>query len=243
MNLIFAPFLRQFVIVFFDDILIYSPTLDAHLQHLETVFQCLKNNDFCLKQSKCIFAQNSIEYLGHIVSAAGVGPDSSKIAAMKDWPVPSNVKQLRGFLGLTGFYRKFVKNYATIAFPLTALLKREAFIWSNQAQEAFDSLKYAMSTAPVLGLPNFEAPFIIETDASGSGMGAVLIQGEHPICYYSKQFCPRMLQASTYVRELCAITSAVKKWRTYLLGTSFIIRTDQRSLREHMTQVIQTPEQ
>jgi hypothetical protein len=126
---------------------------------------------------------------------------------------------------------------------LTALLKREAFIWSNQAQEAFDSLKYAMSTAPVLGLPNFEAPFIIETDASGSGMGAVLIQGEHPICYYSKQFCPRMLQASTYVRELCAITSAVKKWRTYLLGTSFIIRTDQRSLRELMTQVIQTPEQ
>jgi hypothetical protein len=150
---------------------------------------------------------------------------------------------IKGFLGLTGFYRKFVKNYAAIAAPLTALLKHEAFVWTEQAQAAFDSLKYAMSSAPVLSLPNFAEPFIIETDASGSGMGAVLIQGNHPICYYSKQFCPRMLHASTYVRELCAITSAVKKWRTYLLGTTFIIRTDQRSLRELMTQIIQTPEQ
>jgi hypothetical protein len=243
MNLIFAPFLRQFVIVFFDDILIYSPTFDTHLQHLETVFQCLQSNDYCLKRSKCVFAQNSIEYLGHIVSDEGVGPDPSKISAMKDWPVPTNVKQLRGFLGLTGFYRKFVKNYAAIATPLTALLKHDSFMWTEQAQVAFDSLKNAMSSAPVLALPNFAEPFIIETDASGSGMGAVLIQGNHPICYYSKQFCPRMLHASTYVRELCAITSAVKKWRTYLLGTTFIIRTDQRSLRELMTQIIQTPEQ
>jgi hypothetical protein len=243
MNLIFAPFLRQFVIVFFDDILIYSPTFDTHLQHLETVFQCLQSNDYCLKRSKCVFAQNSIEYLGHIVSDEGVGPDPSKISAMKDWPVPTNVKQLRGFLGLTGFYRKFVKNYAAIATPLTALLKHDSFMWTEQAQVAFDSLKNAMSSAPVLALPNFAEPFIIETDASGSGMGAVLIQGNHPICYYSKQFCPRMLHASTYVRELCAITSAVKKWRTYLLGTTFIICTDQRSLRELMTQIIQTPEQ
>jgi hypothetical protein len=126
---------------------------------------------------------------------------------------------------------------------LTALLKHEAFVWTEQAQAAFDSLKSAMSSAAVLALPNFAEPFIVETDASGSGMGAVLIQGNHPICYYSKQFCPRMLHASTYVRELCAITSAVKKWRTYLLGTTFIIRTDQRSLRELMTQIIQTPEQ
>jgi hypothetical protein len=100
-----------------------------------------------------------------------------------------------------------------------------------------------MSEAPVLGLPNFAERFILETDASSSGMGVVLIQNNHPICYFSKQFCPRMLQASTYVRELCAITSVVKKWRTYLLGNTFTIYTDQRSLRELMTQVIQTPEQ
>lgn len=100
-----------------------------------------------------------------------------------------------------------------------------------------------MTEAPVLTLPNFSKPFILETGASGSGMGAVLIQEGHPICFFSKQFCPRMLAASTYVRELCAITSAVKKWRTYLLGNKFVIHTDQRSLRELMTQVIQTPEQ
>jgi hypothetical protein len=123
------------------------------------------------------------------------------------------------------------------------LLKKEAFVWTEQAQSAFDQFKQAMSTAPVLGLPNFDERFIIETDASGSGMRAVLIQQGHPICYYSKQLCPRLLQASTYVRELCAITLAVKKWRTYLLGTTFTIHTDQRSLRELMTHVIQTPEQ
>ncbi|PNX69647.1 retrotransposon-related protein, partial [Trifolium pratense] len=149
---------------------------------------------------------------------------------------PCNVKQLRGFLGLTGFYRKFVKHYSSIAAPLTTLLKHDAFQWTEQAQAAFEALKQAMSTAPVLGLPNFAESFIVETDASGSGMGAVLIQGNHPICYYSKEFCSRLLQASTYVRELCAITSAVKKWRTYLLGTTFVIHTDQRSLRELMTQ-------
>jgi hypothetical protein len=162
---------------------------------------------------------------------------------MVTWPAPSNVKQLRGFLGLTGFYRKFVKHYSTIAAPLTALLKKDSFEWNEDANKAFEELKQAMSAAPVLALPNFAEKFILETDASGSGMGAVLIQSNHPICYYSKQFCPRLLAASTYVRELCAITSAVKKWRTYLLGGTFTIHTDQRSLRELMTQVIQTPEQ
>jgi hypothetical protein len=150
---------------------------------------------------------------------------------------------LRGFLGLTGFYRKFVKQYSTLAAPVTALLKKDSFDWTTDANQAFEQLKLAMSAAPVLALPNFAEKFILEIDASGTGMGAVLIQNSHPICYYSKPFCPRLLAASTYVRELCAITSAVKKWRTYLLGGTFIIHTDQRSLKELMTQVIQTPEQ
>jgi hypothetical protein len=243
MNLIFEPYLRRFVIVFFDDILVYSPTLDDHLQHLEMVFQCLLEHEFCLKESKCSIAQNSIEYLGHIVSAEGVGPDPAKISAMVTWPAPTNVKQFRGFLGLTGFYRKFVKHYSTIAAPLTALLKKDSFEWNDDANKAFEEFKQAMSAAPVLALPNFAEKFILETDASGSEMGAVFIQSNHPICYYSKQFCPRLLAASTYVRELCAITSSVKKWRTYLLGGTFTIHTDQRSLRELRTQVIQTPEQ
>lgn len=243
MNIIFQPYLREFVIVFFDDILVYSATLEDHHRHLQLVFKCLLQHQFFLKQSKCTFVQPSISYLGHIVSAEGVGPDPKKIQAMLQWPTPNSVKQLRGFLGLTGFYRKFVKGYASITCPLTELLKKDAFVWSAEAQSAFDCLKRAMTEAPVLALPNFEEDFVLETDASGQGMGAVLSQNGHPICFYSKKFCPKMLSASTYVRELCAITSAVKKWRTYLLGRKFVVHTDQRSLRELMTQVVQTPEQ
>lgn len=243
MNLLFQQYLRRFVIVFFDDILVYSCTLEDHHEHLKTVFQCLLDNQFFLKKSKCTFAQPSIAYLGHIVSANGVGPDPEKINAMINWPQPHTVKQLRGFLGLTGFYRKFVKHYASIAAPLTALLKKYSFNWSAEAQTAFESLKKAMTETPVLALPNFDEDFTLETDASGLGMGAVLCQNGHPICYFSKKFCRRMLTASTYVRELCAITTAVKKWRTYLLGRKFTIHTDQRSLRKLMTQVVQTPEQ
>ncbi|MCI15935.1 hypothetical protein A2U01_0037075, partial [Trifolium medium] len=191
----------------------------------------------------CSIGQNSISYLGHIVSAEGVGPDPEKIEAMVNWPPPTNLKQLRGFLGLSGFYRKFIQNYAMIAQPLTDLLKKDAFQWNEQAQVAFDHLKEAMTKAPVLALPNFEEDFMIETYASGIGMGAVLIQNNHPICYFSQKNCPKLMTASAYVRELCAITSAVKKWRTYLLGRKFVVHTDQRSLRELMTQVIQTPEQ
>ncbi|CAJ2641599.1 unnamed protein product [Trifolium pratense] len=243
MNTVFQQYLCQFVIVFFDDILVYSKTLEEHLHHLELVFNCLLENKFFLKDSKCTFAQESISYLGHIVSAKGVGPDPEKIQAMSEWPIPTTIKQLRGFLGLTGFYQKFVKDYAIIASPLTDLLRKDAFNWSASAQIAFDALKKAMSEAPVLVLPNFDEEFTMETDASGTGMGAVLCQKGHPICYYSKKLCPKMQKASTYVRELCAITSAVKKWRSYLLGRKFIIHTDQRSLRELMTQIIQTPEQ
>jgi len=243
MNMIFEPYLRKFVIVFFDDILVYSRNMEDHLLHLQLVFQCLLAHCFFLKQSKCILAQQSIEYLGHIVSPKGVGPDPAKISAMIQWPAPKTLKQLRGFLGLTGFYRKFVKDYAKIAQPLTELLKRDAFNWSDQAEAAFNKLKNAMTQAPVLALPNFEEDFVIETDASGIGMGAVLIQKGHPIAFFSQKFCSKLLNSSTYVRELCAITAAVKKWRTYLLGRKFTIYTDQRSLRELMTQVIQTPEQ
>ena len=127
MNILFQPYLRKFVIVFFDDILVYSKSLEDHILHLEIVFQCLMTNQFFLKRTKCLLAQESIEYLGHIISRDGVSPDPEKIRAMVAWPAPTNVKQLCGFLGLTGFYRKFVKHYASIAAPLTNLLKKDSF--------------------------------------------------------------------------------------------------------------------
>jgi len=243
MNELLKPFMRKFLIVFFDDILVYSRSLKAHIHHLELTFQQLIQGEFFLRGTKCLFAQQQVEYLGHVVSAAGVAPDHSKIQAMLDWPPPSTIKALRGFLGLTGFYRRFIKGYATIAFPLTALLKKDAFQWTSEAQTAFDTLKTAMTEAPVLALPNFDLPFVLETDASGFAMGAVLMQEGHPIAFHSKPFCPKLMRSSTYVRELHAITSAVKKWRQYLLGHFFTILTDHRSLKELMSQVIQTPEQ
>jgi len=150
---------------------------------------------------------------------------------------------LRGFLGLIGFYRKFIRGYASIALPLTNLLKKDAFKWSDEAQTTFEQLKTTMVTTPVLKLLDFEKGFIIETDALGVGMGAVLQQDSHPISFFSKKFCAKMLNSSTYLRELHVITKAVKKCRAYLLGRKFLIHIDQWRLRKLMTQIIQTPKQ
>ncbi|XP_061343150.1 uncharacterized protein LOC133289269 [Gastrolobium bilobum] len=154
---------------------------------------------------------HSLEYLGHIISIDGVGPDPEKIRAMVAWPCPASIKQLRGSLGLTGFYRRFVHRYASIAAPLMDLLKKDAFVWSPAVQEAFDQLKLAMTNTPVLALPDFSVPFTLETDASVSSMGAVLLQHGHPIDYFSKTFCGKLQSSSTYVRELHAIVEAIKK--------------------------------
>ena len=147
--------------------------------------------------------------MGHIISAQGVATDPSKIQAMQNWPVPNNLKQLRGFLGLTGYYRRFVKGYANISQPLNMLLKKNAFHWSPQAQAAFEQLKQAMGESPVLALPNFEEEFVIETDASGFGIGAVLQQRGHPIAYLNKTLAPKHQALSTYEKELLAVVLAL----------------------------------
>ena len=162
---------------------------------------------------------------------------------MVDWPTPASTTNLHGFLGLTGFYRHFIRHYALIAAPLTKLLRKDQFLWTSESQEAFDKLKHAMTHAPVLLPPDFSIPFTLETDASGFAMGTVLAQNHHPIAFFSKLFCPRLQRSSTYERELHAITAAVCKWRHYLLGHPFVILTDHQSLKELLTQIIQTPEQ
>lgn len=243
MNETLRPYLRKFVAVFFDDILVYSHDLPSHITHLDTVLSTLLTHQFFLRESKCVFAQSRIHYLGHIISSEGIAPDPDKIIAMVEWHTPTSTTSLRGFLGLTGFYRKFIKGYAAIAVPLTHFLHKDQFHWSPEATTAFQQLKSCMTSAPVLSTPDFSLPFILETDASAIAIGAVLIQQAHPIAYFSKVLCPRLQRASTYVRELHAITSAVRKWRHYLLGRSFTILTDHKSLKDLMSQVIQTPEQ
>jgi hypothetical protein len=143
MNEVLRPFLRRFVLVFFDDILIYSTTWADHLRHLRAVFSELRHQQLFVKRTKCAFGATSVAYLGHVISEAGVAMDPAKVQAVRDWPAPRSARAVRGFLGLAGYYRKFVHNYGTIAAPLTALLKKEGFVWSDAAAEAFDALKAA----------------------------------------------------------------------------------------------------
>jgi hypothetical protein len=240
MNSLFAPFVRKFVLVFMDDILVYSKSLEEHLQHLHQVFQVLKDNRLYAKLSKCSFAQAQLEYLGHIISDKGVATDPAKTQAMLQWPVPVNVTELRGFLGLTGYYRKFVKGYGVLAKPLTLLLQKQGFCWTTEAQQAFDLLKQAMSSTPVLALPDFTKSFWIETDACDIGIGAVLVQEGHPVAYYSKALSVNNRKLSIYEKEFLAIMMAVDRWRQYLSRGPFIIKTDHKSLCNLEDQVLHT---
>nr|GEY81332.1 reverse transcriptase [Tanacetum cinerariifolium] len=174
MNTVFKAFLRKFVLVFFDNILIYNKNLKEHCNHLAQVLQVMKDNTLYAKRTKCYFVVPHVEYLGHIISAQGVSTDPFKIEAMQKWPIPLILKQLRGFLGLTGYYRRFIKDYASISQPLVALTKKNAFKWNPSAELAYHKLKEAMIKAPVLALPNFEQEFVVETDASGKGIRAWL---------------------------------------------------------------------
>lgn len=220
MNDLLRPFLRKFVLVFFDDILIYSPTWSAHQIHLQQVLRLLLDNHFYAKLSKCNFGVCSVDYLGHIISGNGVHADPTKVQDILAWPTPKSLTALRAFLGLTGFYRRFVQHYATIAGPLTDLLKAPTLMWTSKAEEAFTKLKHAMTNLPVLALLDFNLPFEVTTDASGVAVGVVLSQQGHPIAYFSRKMCPRLCSSSAYVRELFAVTEAIKKWRQYLLGNS-----------------------
>jgi hypothetical protein len=238
MNLVLQPFLRRCILVFFDDILVYSSSWTEHLQHLRVVLEVLRAHDLHVKQSKCSFATETVAYLGHVISADGVAMDHMR--AVSSWPQPRSARGLRGFLGLAGYYRRFIKDFGTIAGPLTQLLKKDAFLWSDAASTAFDALKQALTAAPVLHLPHFTRDFVVDCDASGSGFGAVLHQGDGPIAYFSRQFAPRHLKIAAYERELIGLVQAVRHWRPYLWGRPFVVRTDHYSLKFMLDQHLST---
>ena len=242
MNDTLKPVLRRCALVFFDDILIYSHTLEDHVKHLKEVFQLLKNDSWNIKKSKCSFAQRQLSYLGYIISEQGIATEPEKIHKIQNWPVPLSVKDLRRFLGLAGYYRKFILHYGIIAKPLTQLLRKNTpFMWTSVCDEAFKVLKQCLVSAPVLALPNFQKPFVIETDASEIGIGAILQQEGHPLAYISKALGPRSKGLSTYEKELMAVLFAVEHWRPYLQVSEFTIKTDHRSLVHLEDQRLHTP--
>jgi hypothetical protein len=236
MNHIFRGQLRKYLLVFFDDILIYNKTWDEHLAHLGKVLDIMKAQSLYAKESKCEFGMRELLYLGHIISGQGVQVHQEKIRAIVDWPMPKNLTELRGFFGLCSYYRRFVKGFSQLGAPLTDLTKKGAFHWTEESQQTFNKMKEVMSTCPVLALPDFSQPFVLECDASGVGIGAVLMQGGHPIVFESRKLDESERLYPIYDKEMLAIMHALTKFRQYLVGSRFVVKTDHNSLKYFLDQ-------
>jgi len=243
MNDLFRPYIRQFILVFFDYILVYSKSWEDHLTHLQLVLIILVANQLFAKESKCHFGVQQVKYLGHSINKDGVSIDPDKIQTVVAWPTPTTAREVRGFLGLAGYYRKFIRHFGSMAAPITKLLTKEKFHWTDTTEAAFNQLKQALMTLPTLCLPDFSQPFVVECDASRLGIGVVLTQNSHLVAYFSAALKGTSLTLSTYEKEMLAIVKAIWKWRHYLLGKPFIVRTDHKSLKYLLEQRIATPAQ
>ncbi|KAL4025931.1 hypothetical protein IC575_014337 [Cucumis melo] len=237
MNRVFREFLDTFVIVFIDDILIYSKTEAEHEEHLRIVLQTLRDNKLYAKFSKCEFWLKQVSFLGHVVSKAGVSVDPAKIEAVTGWTRPSTVSEVRSFLGLAGYYRRFVENFSRIATPLTQLTRKGApFVWSKACEDSFQNLKQKLVTAPVLTVPDGSGSFVIYSDASKKGLGCVLMQQGKVVAYATRQLKSHEQNYPTHDLELAAVVFALKIWRHYLYGEKIQIFTDHKSLKYFFTQ-------
>jgi hypothetical protein len=184
--------------------------------------------------------ERTVAYLGHVISEEGVAMDAAKVQAVLEWPRLWSVCDVRGFLGLAGYYRCFIRDYGAIAEPLTRLLCKAGFKWSNEAEEAFHKLWLALTTALVLQLPDFDRVFVVECDASGFGVGAMLHQGGGPIAFFSRQMAPRHSGLAAYERELIGLVQMVRHWRAYQWGREFVVKTDHYSLKYLLDQRLAT---
>jgi hypothetical protein len=244
----FVDQVNKSVIVFFDDILIYSKTKEEHAKHVSEALEVLRKNKLFAQPVKCFFGQESVSFLGHRISAGGVAVDEEKIKAVRDWPVPSNVSNLRSFLGLAGYYRSFVPNFGQIACDLFTLTgKNQSWVWGEPQQKAFELLKAKLSETPILIIPDVEKPFVINTDASDYAVGAVLQQdigsGLQPVGFMSKKLSATQCSYSAYEKELYAILCALNEWKHYLYESTHktVIVTDHNPLQYVLKQKKVTP--
>ncbi|KAH9668398.1 Endonuclease [Citrus sinensis] len=232
MNHVLRAFIGKFVVVYFDDILIYSKGLDEHIEHLQSVLTVLRKEKLYANLKKCSFCTNQIVFLGYVVSAKGIEVDEEKVKAIKEWPTPKSVSEVRSFHGLASFYRRFVKDFSTLAAPLTEIVKKHVgFKWGSEQEKAFNLIKEKLVSAPLLALPDFTKTFEIECDASGIGIGAVLMQEGRPIAYFSEKLGGAALNYPTYDKEMYALVRALETWQHYLLPKEFVIHTDHESLK------------
>ncbi|GKB43222.1 putative reverse transcriptase domain-containing protein [Tanacetum coccineum] len=232
MNRVCKPYLDKFVIVFIDDILIYSKSEEEHEVHLKTILDLLEKEKLYAKFSKCEFWLKEVQFLGHVVNRDGIHVDPSKVESVKNWKTPESSTEIRSFLGLAGYYRRFIENFSKIAKPLTLLTqKNKTYVWGDEQDEAFRILKEKLCNAPVLALPDGPDDFVVYCDASKQGFGSVLMQRGKVIAYASRQLKKHEKNYTTHDLELGAVVFALKIWRHYLYGTKSVIYTDHKSLQ------------
>ncbi|KAL7306691.1 hypothetical protein TKK_0001364 [Trichogramma kaykai] len=232
MDKILMKYLYKFCFVYVDDIVIFSKSLQEHLQHIKLIFEELKQFNLKMQLDKSEFLRKEVPFLGHIITPDGIKPNPEKINAIIEYPIPKTQKQIKAFLGLSGYYRKFIKDYAKITKPLTLSLKKNAKINVKDPTyiEAFNKCKELITNAPILQYPNFDEQFHITSDASNFAIGAVLSQKGHPISYFSRTLNSAEQNYSTIEKELLAIVEACRHFRPYVYGRKFIIETDHKPL-------------
>jgi hypothetical protein len=232
MNGLFREYLDKFVIVFLDDILVYSRTEEEHEQHLRMVLQVLREHQLYANLSKCSFYQEWIHYLGHIISKDGIAVDPEKIEAIREWSAPRNVIEVISFMGLVGYYRKFIAGFSKIAHPITSLQRKgKQFHWTEGCKESFQQLKQLLTSAPIMRIADPNENFIVCTDACKEGLGGVLSQNGFVICYESRKLKENEKNYATHDLELATIFHALKKWRHYLMGRRFELKIDHNGLK------------
>jgi hypothetical protein len=232
MNEVLCPFIGKFVVVYFDDILIYNKSLNEHIEHLCAVFCALREARLFANLEKCTFCIDRVAFLGYVVTPQGIEVDEVKIEAIKSWLIPVTLTQLQSFLRLAGFYRRFMKDLSTIAAPLNDWMKKGvSFCWGAAQDQAFHTLIDKLTHALFLQLPNFGKTFELECDASGIGIGGVLLQEGKPVAYFSEKLSGPSLNYSTYDNKLYALLRVLETWQHYLWPKEFVIHSDHESLK------------
>ena len=227
MHDVFKDVIGKFVLAYLDDVNIYSETVKEHLEHVRIVLELLRKHKLYAKLKKCTFMQSELKFLGHIVGAQGLQVDPKKVGMVQDWPVPSGQAQMRSFSGLANYFRKFIQGWSALVAPLQQLTRNDKpFVWTAECNEAFEGVKRALTTAPVLALPDLNSRFEVICDACGVGLGAVLVQGGRPIAFEGRRISESEQRYTTGEKELLAVVHALQLWRCYLDGVEFTVVTE-----------------